>query len=64
VAQSDQRLPAEVGDQEADLAGTDRFRQRGCEHIDRSDRRRRLDRRQQRIQVQRRSPTLTHDALT
>jgi hypothetical protein len=28
VAQSDQRAPTEVGDQEADLAGTDRLRQR------------------------------------
>jgi hypothetical protein len=53
VAQSNQRLPTEVGDQEADLAGIDRFRQRGGEHIDRRDRRGRLDRRQQRIQVQR-----------
>jgi hypothetical protein len=64
VAQSDQRPPAEVGDQEADLAGIDRLRQRVGEHIDRRDRRRRLDRRQQRVQVQRRPPTLTHHALT
>jgi hypothetical protein len=59
VAQSDQRLPAEVGDQEADLAGIDRLRQRAGEHIGRRDRRRRLDRRQQRIQVQR-LPALSH----
>ena len=36
VAQSDQRLPAEVGDQEADLAGIDRLRQRAGEHIGRA----------------------------
>src|SRR5207248_3814323 len=63
VAQSDQRAATEVGDQEADLAGTDGFRQRGGEHIDRCDRRRRLDRRKQRIQVQRRSPIFTHQTL-
>jgi hypothetical protein len=62
VAQSDQRLPAEVGDQKADLARADRFSQRGGQDVDRADRRRRLDRRQQRIQVQRRPPTLTHHA--
>jgi hypothetical protein len=64
VAQSNQRPPTEVGDQEADLEGTDRLGQRGGEHINRRDRRRRLDRRQQRIQAQRRSPTLIHLALT
>src|SRR5207247_5640958 len=60
VAQPDQRPPTEVGDQEADLAGADRFGQRGGQYIDRRDRRSRLDRRQQRTQVQRRSTTLTH----
>jgi hypothetical protein len=62
VAQSNQRPPAEIGDQEAHLAGTDRLRQRAGQHIDRRHRRRRLDRRQQRIQAQRRSATLTHPA--
>ena len=47
VAKSDQRPPTEVGDQETDLAGADRFRQRGGEHVDRRDRWGRLDRRQQ-----------------
>jgi len=60
MAQSNQRAPAEVGDQKADLARTDRLRKLGGEHVDRSDRRRRLDRRQQRIQVHRRSHTRNH----
>ena len=47
VAQSDQRPPTEVGDQEADFAGADRLRQRAGERIDRRNRRGRLDRRQQ-----------------
>ena len=47
VAESNQRPPTEVRDQEADLAGTERVRQRRRHHIDRGDRRGRLDRRQQ-----------------
>jgi hypothetical protein len=62
VAQSDQGPATEVRDQEVDLAGTDRFRQLGGQHIDGRNRRRRLDRRKQRIQAQRRSATLTHTA--
>jgi hypothetical protein len=58
------RTPTEVGDQEADLAGTDSVGQLAGQHIDRRDRRRGLDRRQQRIQLQRRSLTLTYDALS
>ena len=48
----------------ASVAGSDRFRQRRGEDIDCRDRRRRLGRRKQRIQVQRRSLTLIHLALT
>jgi len=59
VAQSNQRLPTEVGDQKADLASIDRLRQRAGEHIGRRHRRGGLDRRQQRIQVQR-LPALSH----
>jgi hypothetical protein len=62
VAEPDQRLSTEVSDQEADLAGIDRLRQRGGENINRRDRRGRLDRPQQRIQVKRRTPALPHDA--
>jgi hypothetical protein len=47
VAQADQRLPAEVSDQEADLAGIDRLGQRAGQHIGRRDGRGRLDRGQQ-----------------
>jgi len=47
VAQADQRLPTEVGDQEAHLAGIDRLGQRAGEHIGRRDGRCRLDRGQQ-----------------
>jgi len=60
VAQSDQRTATEVRDKEADLAGTDRLRQRGGEHIDRRHGRSGLDRREQRIDVQRRSPAHIH----
>jgi hypothetical protein len=51
VAQSDQRPPTEVGDQEADLADTIASASAAAEHIDRPDRRRRLDRRQQRFKL-------------
>ena len=60
VAQSNQRAPTEVGNQEADLPSTDRLRQRCREHIDRRDRRSGLDRCQESIQVKRRSPTPAH----
>jgi hypothetical protein len=62
MAQANQRPPAEIGDKKADLAGADRFGQCPGEHIDRRDRRSRLDRREQQVQVQRRSPSLTHPA--
>jgi len=60
VTEPDQRPPAEIGDEEADLAGADRRRQLGSEHVDRSDRRSRLDRRQQRVQAHLRPPTLVN----
>jgi hypothetical protein len=62
MAQSNQRPPAEIGDQKADLPSADRFGQRSGEHIDRRDQRGGLDRGEQQIQVQRRSPSLTHPA--
>jgi hypothetical protein len=60
MAQTNERPPTEVRDQKADLASPDRFRERGRQHVNRRHRRGRLDRSQQRIQVQGRWRSFTH----
>jgi hypothetical protein len=55
MAQADERLTAEVGDQEADVARLDHVRQCGADHLGGRDRRRCLDSRKQFTQVQSRA---------
>jgi hypothetical protein len=52
LPQADQRAPAEVGDQEADLLGAERLGQHRPDDVGRRDRRGRLHGLQQGVQLQ------------
>jgi hypothetical protein len=60
VAETDERLPAVIGDEEADVARVERFAQRLADDVCRRDRRRRLHRREQHVEVEGRAAPVGH----